>query len=89
MSLSAPTGKLLCLTMLGYMKAGLTEDELYHFQIEKHAQLVSGLMEKYGVKRYTIVRIPQLTSSIIERIDLPIFPDSQHQSHSRSPSTIV
>jgi hypothetical protein len=42
--------------MLGYMKAGLTEDELYEFQVKQHAQMVSGLMEKYGVKRYTIVR---------------------------------
>jgi hypothetical protein len=50
--------QLLCLTMLGYMKAGLTEDELCHFQVNKHAQLVSGLMEKYGVDRYTIVRVP-------------------------------
>jgi hypothetical protein len=54
------TQKLLCLTMLGYMKAGLTEDELYEFQVKQHAQMVSGLMEKYGVKRYTIVRAPHL-----------------------------
>ena len=42
--------------MTGYMKAGLSEDELCDFQVNKHAQLVSGLMEKYGVERYTIVR---------------------------------
>lgn len=42
--------------MVGYMKAGITEDELCHYQVGKHAQMVSGLMKKYGVLRYTIVR---------------------------------
>jgi EthD domain len=42
--------------MIGYMKAGLSEEALCDFQVNKHAQLVSGFMEKYGVERYTIVR---------------------------------
>ena len=47
--------QLLCLTMLGYMKPGLSEEELCDFQVTRHARLVSGLMEKYGIVRYTIV----------------------------------
>lgn len=49
------TSQLLCLTMLGYKKPGLTEEELCDFQVSKHSQLVSGLMRKYGVIRYSIV----------------------------------
>lgn len=52
---TTPTRQLLCLTMLGYKKPGLTEEELCDFQVNKHSQLVSGLMEKYGVVRYSIV----------------------------------
>jgi hypothetical protein len=47
--------QLLCLTMLGYMKEGLTEEELCDLQVNQHSRLVSGLMEKYGIVRYTIV----------------------------------
>ncbi|KAJ5794556.1 hypothetical protein N7457_001155 [Penicillium paradoxum] len=51
---ATPTRRLLCLTMLGYKKPGLTEEELCDFQVNKHSQLVSGLMQKYGVVRYSI-----------------------------------
>ncbi|KFY21346.1 hypothetical protein V493_07481 [Pseudogymnoascus sp. VKM F-4281 (FW-2241)] len=73
MSSPAATEKLLCLTMLGYMKAGLTEDELYHFQIEKHAQLVSGLMEKYGVTRYTITHNTKATRALLPQLFDPSY----------------
>jgi hypothetical protein len=53
--------QLLCLTMMGCMKPGLGESDLCDLMIKKHAQLISGLMEKYGIAEYTIVR----TSSAI------------------------
>lgn len=56
--------QLLCLTMMGYMKSGITENDLCHFQLGKHAQMVSGLMKKYGLLRYTIVRRNQGASLI-------------------------
>ncbi|KAJ5993666.1 hypothetical protein N7451_009390 [Penicillium sp. IBT 35674x] len=52
---TTPTRQLLCITMLGYKKPGLTEEELCDFQVSQHSQLVSGLMEKYGVVRYSIL----------------------------------
>src|SRR5690242_4614514 len=58
--MSAPieSRQLLCLTMMGYMKEGINEEELCQFQVNQHSRLVCGLMEKYGVLRYEIVRRP-------------------------------
>jgi hypothetical protein len=72
--------QLLCLTMIGYMKAGLSEDELCDFQVNRHAQLVSGLMEKYGVERYTIVRGSFLILESLHAMALP-FPQAKLQSN--------
>jgi hypothetical protein len=64
--------------MIGYMKAGLSEDELCDFQVNRHAQLVSGLMEKYGVERYTIVRGSFLILESLHAMALP-FPQAKLQ----------
>ena len=51
--------RLLCLTMLGYKKGGLEEDDLCRLMVNKHAHLIKGLMEKYGIVSYTMVRLTE------------------------------
>jgi len=60
--------QLLCLTMMGYMKSGLDEEALCDFQVNKHAQLVSGLMEKYGIVEYTITHNTSKTRGLLSKI---------------------
>ncbi|KAK7709601.1 hypothetical protein SLS57_008656 [Botryosphaeria dothidea] len=60
--------QLLCLTMLGYMKEGLDEEALCDFQVNKHARLVSGLMEKYGIVRYTITHNSKKTRAMLPKL---------------------
>lgn len=74
--------KLLCLTMVGYMKAGITEQDLYEFQVKNHAQLVSGLMKKYGVVRYTIV-------CSVRRASNSHFDMKQDTQHLSNPSLVT
>lgn len=61
MSAPVESRQLLCLTMMGYMKEGISEEELCQFQVNQHSRLVCGLMEKYGVLRYEVVRASQFS----------------------------
>ncbi|KAJ5785207.1 uncharacterized protein N7503_010419 [Penicillium pulvis] len=68
MSSTTPTRQLLCITMLGYKKPGLTEEELCDFQVSQHSQLVSGLMEKHGVVRYSITHNAAKPMDLLPRL---------------------
>ncbi|EED15771.1 conserved hypothetical protein [Talaromyces stipitatus ATCC 10500] len=68
MAASNPSRQLLCLTMLGYKKPGLTEEELCSFQVCQHSQLVCGLMEKYGVVRYSITHNAAKPMNLLPRV---------------------
>ncbi|KAJ5537375.1 hypothetical protein N7513_010561 [Penicillium frequentans] len=65
---TTPTRQLLCITMLGYKKPGLTEEELCDFQVSQYSQLVSGLMEKHGVVRYSITHNAAKPMDLLPRL---------------------
>jgi hypothetical protein len=48
--------QVLCLTILGYRKPGMTEEAYRKHMKEVSAPLTTGLMVKYGIMRWTQVR---------------------------------
>ena len=47
--------KFLCLTILGYRKHGMSEEDYKHHMTKVSAPMTKDLMVKYGVKRWTQV----------------------------------
>ncbi|KAL6232655.1 EthD domain-containing protein [Aspergillus navahoensis] len=53
---TTPDDRLLCLTILGYRKPGMSEEAYRKHMIEHSAPLTKDLMVKYGILRWTVVR---------------------------------
>lgn len=51
-----PSTQFLCLTICGYRRPGMSEEDYRHHMTQVSAPMTSGLMVKYGVKRWTMVR---------------------------------
>lgn len=54
-----PDSQFLCLTICGYKRPGMNEDDYRHHMTKISAPLTKDLMVKYGVKRWTQVCDPR------------------------------
>jgi hypothetical protein len=66
----APEDRLLCLTVLGYRKAGMDEEAYRKHMTEVSAPLTKDLLVKYGILRWTQVYLSTTLSFPLHAIDL-------------------
>lgn len=95
--MDSPDEKLLCLTILGYRKPGMTEQEYRHHMTTISAPMTQELMIKYGMVRWTQVgnyenldsHSPRLFTMPIQCVPIdirltPSFPKVHNQSSTRA-----
>ncbi|KAJ5726152.1 EthD domain-containing protein [Penicillium malachiteum] len=71
---SAPTlEKLLCLTICGYRKAGMSEEDYRHHMTQISAPMSKDLMVKYGIVRWTQIHNTSATRALMGEIFDPQF----------------
>ena len=57
----AETRKVLCLTICGYKKKGMSQEDYREYMTNHHAPLIQGLMARYGLLSYSQVDSHRLT----------------------------
>ncbi|KAF7587028.1 hypothetical protein BBP40_007850 [Aspergillus hancockii] len=61
-------GKLLCLTICGYRRPGMSEEDYRHHMTKVSAPLTQDLMVKYGVIRWTQIHNPRSTRALMSQL---------------------
>ncbi|KAK2616921.1 hypothetical protein QQS21_000009 [Conoideocrella luteorostrata] len=65
--------RLICLTITGYRRPGLGEEEYRYYMTKVHAPLVSSLMEEHGIIRYTMTHNSSATRPMLSELYDPEF----------------
>ncbi|EED13320.1 conserved hypothetical protein [Talaromyces stipitatus ATCC 10500] len=63
-----PHKQFLCLTICGYKKEGMSEEDYRHHMTQVSAPMTKHLMVKYGVKRWTMIHNQEETRALMKRL---------------------
>ncbi|KAK4168182.1 EthD domain-containing protein [Cladorrhinum sp. PSN259] len=63
-----PDSQFLCLTICGYKRPGMSEEDYRHHMTKVSAPMTKDLMVKYGVKRWTQIHNTTETRSLMNRL---------------------
>ncbi|EFX02581.1 hypothetical protein CMQ_2510 [Grosmannia clavigera kw1407] len=60
--------RYFCLTILGYRKPGMSEDNYHNHMINVSAPMTKDLMVKYGIQRWTQIHNSTATRKLVEQL---------------------
>ncbi|KAL1983758.1 hypothetical protein VTN96DRAFT_9930 [Rasamsonia emersonii] len=63
-----PSTQFLCLTICGYRRPGMSEEDYRHHMTQVSAPMTKDLMVKYGVKRWTMIHNTIETRALMNKL---------------------